>query len=101
VGGCWLATLLLYALAEIVNIPLNPVPSVAAAIFGALIWGYVGAGSSYVPAAALIYATLLGLLIALCLDKQLNAAITIGVIVAIHLILSILAFPLLMLIIGH
>ena len=97
VGACWLISLFLYLGSERIDFPLNPFPKVLSGIFGILVHGYVGAGDAYEGGIILVYATLVGLWLSWGLRRGLNPAIFIGVTVLIHIVLSFLSLPLLML----
>ena len=98
VGACWLISFVLYAIGKAIHFPVNPIPKAAAAIFGGLVHGYVGAGRPYEPVMVIVYATLVGLVLSwLFQSSKLNPAALIGIAIVIHIVLSVLSLPLLML----
>jgi hypothetical protein len=102
VGAAWLISAALWLLSELQHFHFNPIPAVAAAIVGAAIHGYVGAGDSYLPAMIFLYATLVGLGVSLFIQKSgVKPALVIGITVAIHLVVSFFALLPLMLIGGR
>lgn len=102
VGAACLISAGLWLLSELEHFHFNPIPTLGAAIVGAAIHGYVGAGDSYLPAMIFIYATLVGLGVSLFIQKSgVKPVVVIGIAVAIHLVVSFFALLPLMLIGGR
>ena len=90
--GCWLLFALLEIGGRISHWPLNPIPSLAAGIFGIAVHGYVGAGSRYVLIFGLLYWALFGFLLSPWLRSEKNdwTMVIIGALM-VHVIISALA----------
>lgn len=101
VGGCWLISVVLYVLSEVWHFPFNPVPKVAAYIVGVLVHGYIGAGDRYELLMIFIYATLAGVWLSWALGRKVSPPAIITITVVVHLILSVVSFPILMLAAGR
>jgi hypothetical protein len=90
--GCWLLWALLEIAGRTSGWPLNPIPSLAAGIFGIAVHGYVGAGSRYVLIFGLLYWALFGFLLSPLLRSEKNdwTMVIIGALM-VHVIISALA----------
>ena len=97
VGACWLISFVLYVLSEVQDFPLNPVPKVGAYILGIVVHGYIGAGDRYELLVIIAYATLAGVWMAWAIGRKFSPATIISITIGVHLVLSILSLPLLML----
>lgn len=98
VGGCWLIFAVLYLLGLALRVPFlaliaSPFPIVAKAIFGGLVYGYVGSTRKHDLEAVFVYWTLLGLVLSWLLHKsKRKPTFIIGMIAVVHIVLSVLTF---------
>ena len=88
----------LYLLGLALRVPFlaliaSPFPIVAKAIFGGLVYGYVGSTRKHDLEAVFVYWTLLGLVLAWLLHKsRRKPTFIIGMIAVVHIVLSVLTF---------
>ena len=98
VGSCWLIFALLYLLGVALRLPfilllLSPFPIVVKAIYGGLVYGYVGSTRGRDVEAVFVYWTLVGLWLSWWLHKSKSKpAVVIGLTALLHIVLSALAF---------
>ena len=96
-GGCWLIFALLYLLGIALRLPLifylSPFPIVVKAIFGGLVYGFVGSTSGHDVEAVFVYWTLVGVWLSWWLHKsKWKPAVIIGLTALLHLVLAAFAF---------
>jgi ABC-type anion transport system duplicated permease subunit len=71
----------------------TPFPIVVKAIFGGLVYGYVGSTRKHDLEAVFVYSTLLGLVLSWLLHKsKRKPTFIIGLIAVLHIVLSVLTF---------
>ena len=100
-GAAWLISAALWYLSEIEHFYFNPIPTLGAAIVGAAIHGYVGAGDRYEVVTIFLYATLVSFGVSLLSQKSGKPAVIIVMTISIHVLVSFLALVPLMLIGGR
>ena len=96
VGGCWLIFVLMFVLlGRDIALFLNPFPIVVKAIFGVLLYGYVGGTSGRNVETVLIYWTFVGLCLSWLFHKiRHKHALIVVAAVMIHIVVSALSlFP--------
>ena len=102
IAGCWLIFgLMLVLLGEKLAVFLNPLPILIKAIFGGLIYGYVGGTKGWNAETIFVYWTLVGIGLSWLLHKKINPAVIIIVAAVLHVILSVLSLLPMMLIGGR
>ena len=95
VGGCWLIFAFMLLLGKQLVLFLNPFPLLVKAIFGILVYGYVGGTSGHDVEAIFVYWTLVAVGLSWLLHKIKHRRVLIIVLTALlHLVLSALTlFP--------
>ena len=95
VGGCWLLFAFMFLLGKQLFLFLNPFPLVIKAIFGILVYGYVGSTSGHDVEAIFAYWTLVAIGLSWLLHKiKRKRALIIALTALLHLVLFALTlFP--------
>lgn len=102
VGSCWLIfALMLLLLGEKLATFLNPLPVFLKAIFGILVYGYVGGTGGWTIESIFIYWTLVGLCLSWLFHKLNGKSGVIIVFALLHLVLSALTLIPMMLLNGR
>lgn len=103
VGGCWLIFgVMLFLLGRDFTLFLNSFPLLVKAIFGIIVFGYVGGTGGGNVETVFIYWTLLGLLLSWLLHMTTSKRVLIISLAAVlHVVLSALALFPMMLIVGR
>ena len=102
VGGCWLVFALMWSLlGEQLAVFLNPLPLFVKAIFGILVYGYVGGVGGRHIETIFVYWTLVGLALSWLFHKIHGKSAVIIVFAFLHLVLSALTLVPMMLLNGR
>jgi hypothetical protein len=102
VGGCWLIfALMLLLLGENLAVFLNPFPLFVKAIFGIVVYGYVGGTGGWTIETIFVYWTLAGLGLSWLFHKLDDKSAVIIVFGLVHLVLSALTLIPMMLLNGR